>query len=132
MPMWSNGGLLSPNILAPLAWSLMGRGQWHDGAALLLSGLSRGFAEGIAYGQALAFYLLHAKTLLPQDAAHIHNMHRASILMAFCLRCGPFVHIKVLLMLFMLPQILFDLSSHNRSQTTLVSNSAQHLMQGGA
>lgn len=48
--MWSEGGLLTSDTLARLALSLMNRGQWHDGAALLLSGLSRGVSEGIVYG----------------------------------------------------------------------------------
>lgn len=101
--MYSEGGLLGPDVLAPLARILMSRGQWHDAAALLISGLSRGYVEGVAYGPVLAYYFGHAKTLMPQDAAHTKNMHKASVLMAFCFRCGCFVHSKVLLML---PQIL--------------------------
>ena len=107
--MWSEGGLLNPDTLARLASTLMSGGQWHVAVALLLSGLSRGFGEGVAYGPPLAFYLSQAKTLMPQDAAHTYSMHRASILMAFCLRYGGFVHSQVLLMLFMLPQTSFDL-----------------------
>lgn len=124
--MCSEAGLLGSDILARVAISLMSREQWHDAAALLLSGLSRGFVEGIAYGYPLAFYLSHAKTLMTQDAAHTHNMHRASLLMAFCLRCGRVVHSEVLLMLVMLRHFAFDLTHHNRTQPTLVSNSAPH------